>query len=397
MIKKQYKYNRIIVIVNDSLGIGNDKRAEEFGDKGANTFKHISELHKLIIPTWKKLGIGLVAEIKDYRKQKTLGYATSINSLSNAKDTLAGHWEMMGIKTTNPFPVFTNTGFPKDLLEQLSKKCDNREIIGNKAASGTEILKELASQEKENKLIVYTSSDSVLQICGDENDMGLDNLYRYCEEARKICSSKPEWNVGRIIARPYVVENNNYTRTSNRHDWAVSPTHKTILNSLIEKDIKVIGFGKIKDIFNGSGISESFHTDGNNDGMDQLINFVHKGGDNQFIFVNLVDFDSKYGHRRDPLGYANAINDFDIKLTKLLNVLKDDDLLMITADHGNDPTFPGSDHTRERVPLTIYSNSLSGSGKIEDKSGFGTIGNIIARNFEVELTKYGEDIFDKIK
>ena len=394
------KYNRIFMIVTDSLGIGEDPRAKEFGDKGANTFLHVSETGLLEIPTWKKLGIDSIAKLTGFNKAvKQTAYTAKVNELSNAKDTLAGHWEMMGIKTEIPFPVFTDNGFPKELTDEL-EKAFNREVIGNKSASGTEILDELAAEEiKDNKkVIVYTSADSVMQICGHEDHMGLDTLYAYCEKAREICNSKPEWKVGRIIARPYKGENGKWERTSNRHDYAVKPPKRTILDELVDKNINVVSIGKIRDIFEGQGISEAIKTESDADGMDKTIDLAMKKTKDQFIFVNLVDFDSKFGHRRDPEGYAKNINLFDIKLAKLINAMNDDDLLIITSDHGNDPTFPGSDHTREQIPATIFSKSFEEKPRrLETFEGMGTLGNIVARNFGVPTVDTGEDRFDEIK
>lgn len=391
------KYNRIFMIVTDSLGIGEDQRAEEFGNKGANTFYSVSKTGLLEMPTWKKLGIDSIAKLEGYNKVKgQLAYTARVEELSNAKDTLAGHWEMMGIRTVYPFPVFEKTGFPQEMINEL-EKAFGRKIIGNKSASGTEILDEFADQEKDNKVIVYTSADSVLQICGDENVMGLEKLYEMCAQAREICNSRPEWNVGRIIARPYIVENGKYVRTSNRHDYAVKPPKKTILDFLTDKGIETIGVGKIYDIFEGQGVKTKYKSESDDDGMDITVDLAMQKTNDKFIFVNLVDFDSKYGHRRDPEGYAENINRFDIKLAKLINALKEDDLLIITSDHGNDPMWEGSDHTREHVPATIYSKSFTGRPKkLSNFIGFGTLGNIVAKNFGVSLVDTGEDRFEEI-
>lgn len=393
------KYKRIFMIVTDSLGVGQDPRAKEFGDKGANTFFHVSETGLLNIPTWKKLGIDSIAKLTGFNKAvKQTAYMARVNELSNAKDTLAGHWEMMGIKTDKPFPVFTDTGFPKDLIDKLEKTW-GKKIVANKAGSGTEILDEFAPQEvDEDKVIVYTSADSVMQICGHEEHMGLKTLYKYCKQAREICNSKQEWTVGRIIARPYVGEKGKWERTSNRHDYAVKPPKKTLLDELISKKVKTIGVGKIFDIFSGQGIKETHHSESDADGMDITIDLAMKKTSDEFVFVNLVDFDSKFGHRRDPEGYAENINLFDIKLAKLINALKEDDLLIITSDHGNDPTAPGSDHTREHVPATIFSKSFEAKPKkLDNFEGMGTLGNIIAKNFGVKLVSTGQDRWDEIK
>lgn len=392
------KFNRIFMIVTDSLGIGPDKQQKKFNDEGANTLYSVSKTGLLQIPTWKKLGITSIAKIENPGKVKNqLAYTAKIEELSNGKDTLTGHWEMMGVYTEHPFPTFTETGFPKDLIQELEKVFDGRKIIGNKSASGTDIINELANQEiNENKIIVYTSADSVLQICGHEKHMGLDNLYRYAEAARKICSSKPEWNVGRIIARPYIGENGNYQRTFNRYDYSVIPPHDTILNQLQNKKVKVISVGKINDIFSGQGIDQHYPSEGDANGMDITIDLAMENTSNEFIFVNLVQFDSHYGHRRDVEGYAENINLFDTKLAKLINALKENDLLIISSDHGNDPTFRGYNHTREALPATIFSKSFKKPKKLNDFQGLGTLGNIIARNFNLDLVKTGDDIFEQL-
>ncbi len=394
------KYNRILMVVTDSLGIGGDERQKEFNDEGANTLLHVSEKFSLEIPTWKKLGITSIAKIHNPGKiHKQLAYTARITEISNGKDTLTGHWEMMGIETKFPFPTFTKNGFPKELISELSKAFDGKEIIGNIAISGTIILDQLAQKQIDNNsVIVYTSADSTLQICGHEKYMGLETLYRYAEAARKICSSKKEWNVGRIIARPYIGSAGKWVRTFNRHDYAVLPPKNNILTSLYNEDIKITGIGKINDIFSGQGISINFPSQGDEDGMDILIDLTTKKTNNEFIFLNLVQFDSHYGHRRDVEGYAKNINKFDIKLSKLINAMNNDDLLIITSDHGNDPTFRGTDHTRENLPATIYSKSFKGKPKrLNDLNGLATLGNIVATNFGVDKSNIGDDIFELIK
>nr|WP_318033321.1 phosphopentomutase [Mycoplasmopsis cynos] len=346
----------------------------------------------------KKLGIGNITDLNgNYRVAKPLAYMAKIQEVSNAKDTLAGHWEMMGIKTLIPFPTFSETGFPVELIEELSKAFDGRPIVGNKASSGTEIINELAREEKERgAIIVYTSNDSVLQICAHEEWTGLDNLYRYAKAAREICSSRPEWNVGRIIARPYIGDFGNFTRTFNRHDYANKP-REMILNRLQDKGVEVISIGKINDIFVGQGITTHYPSEGDANGMDITIDLAKKDGENQLIFTNLVQFDSHYGHRRNVTGYAENIALLDDKLGKLLNVLKEDDLLIMTSDHGNDPLYPGFNHTREFLPATIFSKSFTKPKVLPNFEGLGTLGNIIARNFDVEVVvETGDDIFDQL-
>ena len=394
------KYKRVLMIVTDSLGIGGDERQEEFGDKGANTFRHVSEKFKLNIPTWKKLGITSIVKLHDQGKvDSQLAYTAVVNEISNGKDTLTGHWEMMGIETKVPFPVFTENGFPDELISELSKAFDGKKIIGNIAISGTVILDQMAQEQIDNdSVIVYTSQDSTLQICGHEKHMGIDNLYRYAEAARKICSSKPEWNVGRVIARPYIGSDGKWERTFNRHDLANLPPKDNILNAIYNKGVNVISIGKINDIFSEQGISKHYKSQGDEDGMDILIDLTVKETTNEFIFLNLVQFDSHYGHRRDVEGYANNIDKFDVKLAKLINAMKSTDLLIITSDHGNDPTFKGTDHTRENLPATIFSKSfVSKPKRLPDFNGLSTLGNIVARNFGVDIAKIGDDIFELIK
>ncbi|MGZ9756048.1 phosphopentomutase [Mycoplasma sp. 394] len=392
------KFRRIFMIVTDGLGIGPDKDQIKFGDAGANTIRSASMVEEFQIDTWKKLGIGNIANLNgNYYVRKPLAYMAKVQEVSNAKDTLAGHWEMMGVKTNTPFPTFTENGFPQELIDELSKAFDGRPIVGNKAASGTEIINELAHEEKERgAIIVYTSMDSVLQICAHEAWTGLDNLYRYAKAAREICSSKSEWNVGRIICRPYIGDFGSFERTFNRHDYANAPGY-TILNSLYNKGIEVISVGKINDIFVGSGISKHFPSEGDANGMDITIDLATKDGENQFIFTNLVQFDSHFGHRRNVHGYAQNIANLDTKLAKLINVMREDDLLIITSDHGNDPTYPGFNHTRELLPATIFSKSFKSPKVLTNFNGLGTLGNIVARNFDVDIvTETGDDIFDEL-
>ena len=383
------KYKRVFAIVIDSFGIGAMPDSEKFGDVGVDTYGHIAEsVDHFVIPNLQKLGLSNLHPVKGVDPvTEPVGYRAKLRETSNGKDTMTGHWEMMGINTKKPFITFTETGFPKELIDELSRRCDGREIIGNKSASGTEILDELAEQEiNEGKLIVYTSADSVLQICGNEETMGLETLYRYCEAAREL-TLRDEWRVGRVIARPYVGrKKGEFVRTSNRHDYALKLTGRTALNALKDASYDVISVGKINDIFVGEGITESYRSKSSVHGMEQTIEIAQKDFTG-LCFVNLVDFDALWGHRRNPQGYRDELERFDVKLGELLPLLKEDDLLVITADHGNDPTYTGTDHTREKVPFLAYSPSMKQSKELPEQETFGVIGATIADNFDVEMPK----------
>ena len=394
------RFNRVFVIVLDSLGIGPMADSARFDDAGADTLGHISEtVEHLDIPNLQRLGLANLKALKQVKSaEHPEGYFMAMNEASNGKDTMTGHWEMMGIRTDKPFITFTEHGFPKELIDELEKRC-GRKIIGNKAASGTEILEELGEQEvSEGKLIVYTSADSVLQICGNEETMGLETLYHYCEIAREL-TMRDEWRVGRVIARPYVgKKRGEFKRTSNRHDYALKPTGLTALNALKDAGYDVISVGKINDIFVGEGITESNHSDSSVHGMQQTID-IAKRDFKGLCFTNLVDFDALWGHRRNPVGYGEEIEKFDKKLGELLPLLREDDLLILTADHGNDPTYKGTDHTREQVPFIAYSPSDTESGKLDTSDTFAVIGATIADNFGVRMPEgtIGTSILDQIK
>lgn len=394
------RFKRVFVIVLDSLGIGPMADSARFDDAGADTLGHISEtVEHLDIPNLQRLGLANLKTLKQVKPaEHPEGYFMAMNEASNGKDTMTGHWEMMGIRTDKPFITFTEHGFPKELIDELEKRC-GRKIIGNKAASGTEILEELGEQEvNEGKLIVYTSADSVLQICGNEETMGLETLYHYCEIAREL-TMRDEWRVGRVIARPYVgKKRGEFKRTSNRHDYALKPTGPTALNALKDAGYDVISVGKINDIFVGEGITESNHSDSSIHGMQQTID-IAKRDFKGLCFTNLVDFDALWGHRRNPVGYGEEIEKFDKKLGELLPLLREDDLLILTADHGNDPTNKGTDHTREQVPFIAYSPSDTESGKLDTSDTFAVIGATIADNFGVRMPEgtIGTSILDQIK
>lgn len=386
-------------MVMDSLGVGAMEDSERFGDNGVNTLGHISwSVDSFVIPNLQKMGMANLTPLKQVAAvPSSLGYYGKLKEASNGKDTMTGHWEMMGLKIEKPFKTFTDTGFPPELVAELEART-GRKVIGNKSASGTAILDELAEEEiATGHMIIYTSADSVLQICGNEETFGLDELYRCCEIAREI-TMKDEWKVGRVIARPYVgKKKGEFKRTGNRHDYALKPLGKTALDALKAAGLDVISIGKIRDIFDGEGITHALKSRSSVHGMEQTIEMT-KETFKGLCFVNLVDFDALWGHRRDPLGYAREIEAFDQKLGILLTCLKKDDLLIITADHGNDPTYTGTDHTREKVPFLAYSPSMKGHGELPEADTFAVIGATIADNFDVTMPDgtIGYSILDQL-
>lgn len=393
------KYKRIFVIVLDSLGIGAMPDSPRFGDDGVDTLGHILEkMGTIEIPNLKKLGLLNLHTAGDMEAEKEpVGRYMRLGETSNGKDTMTGHWEMMGIRTQKPFQTFTDTGFPQELIEELEKRC-GKKVIGNKSASGTEIIEELGEEEiNTGAMIVYTSADSVLQICGNEETFDLDNLYRCCEIAREI-TMKDEWRVGRVIARPYIgKKKGEFKRTSNRHDYALKPSGRTVLNALKEGGLDVIGVGKINDIFCGEGITQTHHSDSSVHGMEQTI-AICKEEFHGLCFVNLVDFDALWGHRRNVEGYAQEIEKFDRNLGVLLEELREDDLLILTADHGNDPTYTGTDHTREYVPFVAYSKRMEKGGALENEDTFAVIGASVAENFDIAMPEgtVGKSVLSKL-
>lgn len=392
-------YKRVFVIVIDSLGVGAMDDAAAYGDAGTDTLGHISQkAEKLYIPNLCRLGIANLHALKQTEPAADpLAYFCRMNEVSAGKDTMTGHWEMMGLPVTKPFLTFTENGFPKELIDELSARC-GRVIIGNKSASGTQILEELAEEEiATGHMIVYTSADSVLQICGNEETFGLEELYRCCEIAREI-TLKDEWKVGRVIARPYVgKKKGEFKRTSNRHDYALKPYGATVLDALKNAGFDVISIGKIYDIFDGEGLTEGHKSKSSVHGMEQTIEMAGRAFEG-ICFVNLVDFDALWGHRRDAAGYAAELERFDVKLGELLELLTQNDLLMITADHGNDPTHSGTDHTREKVPFLAYSPAMEGNGRLEDTQTFAVVGATIAENFGVKMPEgtIGSSILHKL-
>lgn len=391
------KYKRIFVIVMDSLGVGEMPDANLFNDQGSNTLKHIIEKAGPInSPTLEKLGIGDFVDVGYQKVSHPNSYTCILKETSKGKDTMTGHWEMMGINTTKPFQTFTDTGFPQSLVDELSEKTGYK-FIGNYASSGTKILEVLGEEHMRDKsLILYTSSDSVLQIAAHEEIVPVKELYRVCEIAREVCM-KPEYFVGRIIARPFIgKDRTNFKRvTGDRHDIAVSPSDLTALDVLKENNVLTVGVGKIGDIFNQQGITKSLKSKNNEDGMNITINELKNNPNSGLYFVNLVEFDSEYGHRRNPSGYKKCIEDFDKQLKVFIENMKNDDLLILTADHGNDPTMPGSDHTRETVPFIAYSKSISGGENLKTRSTFADIGDSVLHNFS--LTKKPHMLGEYIK
>lgn len=383
-----HSFKRVHVIVMDSVGIGEAPDAKEFGDEGSHTLLHTAQsVNGLTTPQLQKLGLGNIDALPGIDPVHTpAAYFGKMQEASVGKDTMTGHWEIMGLNIEQPFKVYPN-GFPQELIQQLEDKI-GRKVIGNKPASGTEILDELGKEHMETgAIIVYTSADPVLQIAAHEGIVPLEELYRICEIARELTLSE-EFLVGRVIARPFIGEPGNFERTTNRHDYALKPFGRTALNELKDAGLDVIAIGKIDDIYNGEGITEAVRSKDNMDGMDKLHEVLQRDFTG-LSFLNLVDFDALYGHRRDPKGYAEAIEAFDQRLEETLRLLKEDDLLIITADHGNDPTMPGSDHTREFVPLLVYSPKFEGGKELALRQTFADIGATITDIFNTPTTAFG--------
>ncbi|MBH8596694.1 MULTISPECIES: phosphopentomutase [unclassified Thermoactinomyces] len=391
------RFSRIALIVLDSVGIGALPDAAAFDDEGANTLGHIADYKKgLHLPNLAKMGLGNIAPIQGVNPvEKPAAYYAKMAEISKGKDTTTGHWEFMGIYTDKPFKTYPN-GFPEELIKTFEERT-GRKVLGNKPASGTEIIKELGEEHmKTGALIVYTSADSVFQIAAHEEVVPLDELYRICEIAREL-TLDDRYSVIRVIARPFVGEPGNFTRTANRRDYSVKPPAPTVLNYLKDAGKNVIAIGKISDIYAGEGVTEAIHTKSNMDGVDQLLRTLEKDFDG-LAFVNLVDFDAKYGHRRDPEGYAAALEEFDGRLPEILAALREDDLLIITADHGNDPTHHGTDHTREYTPLLVYGKKLADVGKsLGVRETFADVGATIAHNFAVQAPPIGRSFLNELE
>lgn len=389
-------YKRIFLIVMDSVGIGEAPDAEKFGDKGSHTLGHIGErMNGLNMPNMEKLGLSNIEEIKGIAPvEKPLAFYTKMEEASNGKDTMTGHWEIMGLNIQTPFQVFPD-GFPDELISELESRT-GRKVIGNKPASGTEILVELGEEHmKTGALIVYTSADSVLQIAAHEEIIPIEELYDICKIARELTLDE-KYMVGRVIARPFTGEPGDFKRTSNRHDYALKPFGRTVMNELKDSGLDVLAIGKISDIYDGEGVTESLRTVSNMDGMDKLLQTL----DQDFTglsFLNLVDFDALFGHRRDPEGYGKALEEYDARLPEVFEKLKEDDLLIITADHGNDPVHQGTDHTREYVPLLVYSKGMNEGKEIPVCKTFADIGATVAENFNVKMPEHGTSFLKELK
>ncbi|MGO4180977.1 phosphopentomutase [Paenibacillus sp. TAF43_2] len=395
-MKQTPRFKRIFVIVMDSVGIGEAPDAEKFGDTGSHTLRHIAEkMNGLHVPVLSKLGLSHIDQIPGVPKvEQPLAYFTKMQEASNGKDTMTGHWEIMGIKIDVPFKVFPE-GFPNELINELEQKT-GRKVIGNKPASGTAILDELGQEHMNTgALIVYTSADSVIQIAAHEEVVPLEELYQICKIAREV-TLREEYMLGRVIARPYLGESGKFKRTSNRHDYALKPYGRTVMNELKDAGFDVLAIGKISDIYDGEGVTKSLRTVSNMDGMDKLMDTIHTDFTG-LSFLNLVDFDALYGHRRDPIGYGKALEQFDARLNEVLAKLSEDDLLMITADHGNDPIHAGTDHTREYVPLLIYSKSFTAQKELPVSKTFSDIGATVADNFDVKMPQFGQSLLQKLK
>lgn len=386
--------NRVILIVLDSVGVGELPDADEFGDKGSNTLGHIAQaVEGLSLPNLRWLGIGNIIDIKGVPPvDKPWGAYGKMGEMNHEKATTSGHWEIAGLILRKRFPTYPK-GFPEEVIKAFSKEI-GRGILGNKKASGTVIIEEYGSEHIETGYpIIYTSADSVFQIAAHEEIIPIEELYKMCLIAKKILTGK--YSVERVIARPFVGEPGHLVRTDRRKDFSVLPPEATLLDRLKEKGYQVIGIGKIGDIFAGQGLTEEIHTKGNMDGVNKLILAMEEKGKG-LIFINLVDFDSLYGHRNDPEGYAHALEAFDARLPQIVANLKEDDLLILTADHGCDPTFPGTDHTREYIPLLVYGQRTRGGINLGIRETFADIAQTVAELFGLAPFKIGKSFKKEI-
>lgn len=388
-------YKRIVLIVLDSVGIGALPDADRFGDEGTHTLgsiiKRVPNIH---LPHLQQFGIGEIDPGMGLTSvDKPWAHYGKMAEQSVGKDTMTGHWELMGLNVTQPFATYPD-GFPKALIDQLVT-ATGREVLCNKPASGTEVIAQYGEEQMETGAwIVYTSADSVLQIAAHEEVIPLNELYEGCEIARQL-TMRPEWMVGRVIARPYIGKPGKFERTANRQDYAVKPPEATVLDHLVSAGLQCRAVGKIHDIFDGEGISHSRPTKNNDEGVAQTITMLAEDFTG-LLFTNLVDFDSQYGHRRDPVGYARALEAFDAQLPQLMDALGEQDLLIITADHGNDPTHTGTDHTREYVPLLVWHRQMSQGSNLGVRATFADVGATIAHNFNVTMPAYGSSFLAEI-
>jgi phosphopentomutase len=386
---------KVILIILDACGIGELSDAHLYQDEGSNTIVNTARaVGGLKLPNLEKLGLGNIDHILGVNPNAdALSNYGKMAELSLGKDSTSGHWEIMGLVLEKPFPVYPH-GFPPEIVEPFEKAIGSK-ILGNKPASGTEIIKELGEEHmRTHHPIVYTSADSVFQIAAHEKIISVNKLYEMCMKARKILTS--EHGVARVIARPFVGEPGSFRRTERRKDFSLPPPEETVLDILKKNGIPVIGIGKIEDLFAGHGLTESIHTKNNSDGMDKLVGAIKKF-EKGLLFINLVDFDMLWGHRNDPQGFAAGLEDFDLRLSEVLNLLKLDDLLVITADHGCDPTTPSTDHSREYVPLLVYGKSIKKGVNLGTRKSFSDVGKTIAEIFGVSGTKNGESFLNEIK
>lgn len=390
-------YNRIVTIVLDSVGIGQTPDSDRFGDYGVNTLGNISEKAGLDLPNLGSLGLGNISYIKTVPPvAKPIANYGKMQEVGDGKDTMTGHWEMMGATLHKGFRVFIENGFPEELVKEFEKRT-GRKVLANKEANGMKVINEYFEEHMQTgAFILYTSVDSTFQVAAHEDVVPIEELYAACEIAREL-TNEEQYKVARVIARPFVGTHEDFHRTANRHDYALDPYKETVLNHLEDNQFDTIAVGKISDIFNGQGITEKIKTTSNMDGVDKTIEVLKRDDVNGLIFTNLVDFDSMYGHPRDVVGYKNCLEEFDKRVPEILENLKEDDLLIITADHGNDPTYKGNDHTREYVPLLAYSKKLEGNNHIPLRCSFEDLGETICENFNLKSTDEGTSFLNDLK
>ncbi|AIG26063.1 MULTISPECIES: phosphopentomutase [Brevibacillus] len=389
------RFSRVFLIVLDSVGIGELPDAKKFNDEGSHTLGHIAQkVDGFALPHLAELGLGTIAPLHNVPAVAApRAHYGKMKEISMGKDTTTGHWEIMGLHVSTPFNTYPD-GFPQELIEEFEQRI-GRKVLGNKVASGTEILDELGEEHmKTGAVIVYTSADSVFQVAAHEEIVPLEELYKICEIAREL-TLRDEYAVTRVIARPFLGKPGAFERTSNRHDYSVKPFDNTVMNNLVEAGLTSIAIGKISDIYAGEGVSKEIRSKDNMDGVDKLLQSMQESFTG-LSFVNLVDFDAKYGHRRDPEGYGKALMEFDARVPELLAALKENDLLIITADHGNDPTHHGTDHTREYVPILAYYKNLETGKNLGVRETFADLGATIAENFEVKMPKIGQSFLAQL-